>query len=237
MSSLDQTRAPLRKANLASLAHDEILRRITVGELREGEKIVLHDLARSLGVSPIPIREALSRLSAERTVTYEPNRGFRVAPALGPDEVADLFEARLVLELGALEVGMAQVTDAMVAELSLINDRIRRRSYGPRFEDFADFILDNARFHAILVGLPGNPLVQEAYDRLGYHQRIPRTMHGRGIVDAARIVEEHDAIVAALRARDRDGARAALRAHIVDAYDRLPMREAGRAFRPLQAQA
>lgn len=174
----------------ANLAHDGILRRIAAGEPREGEKIVPLALARGLGVSPRPIREALSRPSAERAATQEPNRGFRVAPAPGPDGVVDL---------------------------ALVSDRIRRRSCGPRFEDSSRFILDDARSRATLAGLPGNPLVQEIHGRPGCHPRIPRRMHGTGIVDAARIVGEHDAIVAALRGRDRDGARTALRAHIVDA--------------------
>lgn len=228
-------RTLLRKSNLAVLAHDEIKRRITVGQLKEGEKVVLGDLAGEFGTSIIPIREALARLSAERLVTYEPNKGFRVAPAPTADEIAYLFEARVVMELGALEVGLPNVTPSLIAELEAINDNIRSQSYGTSFEDFEDFINRNARFHELLIGLTQNPLVIDAYQRLSYHERIPRLLHGSGVNDIKRIVVEHDAIIAALATGSLTKARTALRAHIVDAYDRLPQNWPGHSLRPLNA--
>lgn len=224
---------PLRKSNLVTLAHNEIHRRIMVGELREGEKIVLRELADDFGTSMIPLREALARLTAERLVTYEPNKGFRVAPAPDDEEIAYLFEARLVMELGALEIGMDAVTPEIVASLKEINDQIRSQNFGASFNDFKGFISDNARFHAILIGLTGNPLVIDAYQRLGYHERIPLTLHGRGVQDAERIISEHDRIIAALEAHSLDRARAALKAHILDAYERLPVPSGGHSLRPL----
>ena len=226
--------APLRKSNLVTLAHNEIHRRIMVGELREGEKIVLLELANEFGTSMIPLREALARLTAERLVTYEPNKGFRVAPAPDADEIAHLFEARLVMELGALELGMNAVTPTVVAALQAINDRIRAQNYGESFTDFQGFITDNARFHEILVGLTGNPLVIDAYQRLGYHERIPLTLHGRGVQDIGRIISEHDLIISALAAHSLEKARSALKAHILDAYDRLPLPTGGHSLRPLK---
>ncbi len=227
--------APLRRSNLVALAHDEIHRRIMVGELREGVKIVLGDLAREFGTSMIPLREALARLSAERLVTYEPNKGFRVAPAPDAAEIAHLFEARLVMELGALELGLARVTQAVITELTAINDRIRAQTYGASFSDFQSFITENATFHEILIGLTGNPLVLDAYRRLGYHERIPLTLHGRGVQDVARIITEHDAIIAALAEGSLEAARAALKAHILDAYARLASFPGNQSFRPLNA--
>jgi DNA-binding GntR family transcriptional regulator len=234
-SDAPDRRAPLRPANLVSFARDEIHRRIMIGDLAEGAKIVLGDMARDLGVSMIPVREALARLSAERLVVYEPNKGFRVAP--GPDaaEIANLFEARLILEIGAMEMGLAQMRPVDLAELRAINDQIRAQTYGARFEDFQGFITLNARFHAIIVGLPGNPLVTDAYDRLGYHERIPLTMHGKGVRDVTQIVAEHDAIIAAMADGSLDRAREALKAHILDAYDRLPIAAEGHSLRPLKA--
>ena len=243
MSSVARTKAngnsdgrtPLRRSNLVTLAHDEINRRIMVGEMRDGEKLVLADLAREHGISIIPIREALSRLTAERLVTYEPNKGFRIAPAPDADEIAYLFEARVVMELGALEVGLRNVTKEILDELRSINAEIRRQHYGSSFKDFEGFITMNARFHELLIGLTQNPLVKDAYRRLGYHERIPRVLHGRGVQDIERIVAEHDAIIVALAAGSLEKARAALRAHIVDAYERLPQPAAGHPLRPLNA--
>jgi DNA-binding GntR family transcriptional regulator len=228
-------RTVLRKANLTSLAHDEINRRIMVGEMGEGEKVNLTDLARELGTSIIPIREALARLSAERLVIYEPNKGFRVAPAPDAEEIANLFEARIVLELGALDVGIHNVDDQVLGELVAVNDAIRHRHYGKAFEDFSDFIHQNAHFHELLIGLTRNPLVMDAYRRLSYHERIPQLLHGQGVQDIDRIITEHDDIIAALRERSLTKTRKALRAHIVGGYGRLPTRVADHPFRPLKA--
>lgn len=206
-----------------------------VGELREGEKVNLTDLARELGTSIIPIREALARLSAERLVIYEPNKGFRVAPTPDAEEIANLFEARIVLELGALDVGIHNITDDILAQLVAVNDDIRNHHYGKAFEDFAGFIRQNARFHELLIGLTNNPLVLDAYRRLSYHQRIPQLLHGQGVQDLDRIITEHDEIIAALKERSLAKARKALRAHIVGGYGRLPARVANHPFRPLKA--
>ena len=206
-----------------------------VGELHEGEKVNLADLARELGTSIIPIREALARLSAERLVIYEPNKGFRVAPAPDAEEIANLFEARIVLELGALDVGIHNVDDDVLSQMIAVNDDIRTHNYGKDFEDFSGFIHQNARFHELLVGLTNNPLVLDAYRRLSYHQRIPQLLHGQGVQDLDRIITEHDAIIAALKERSLARARTALRAHIVGGYGRLPARVANHPFRPLKA--
>lgn len=219
---------------MVTLAHNEIHRRIMVGEFCEGEKIVLLDLAHEFGTSMIPLREALARLTAERLVIYEPNKGFRVAPAPDANEIAYLFEARLVVELGALEIGMDAVTPAVIVSLKAINDRIRAQNYGQSFNDFKSFIADNANFHEILVGLTGNPLVIDAYRQLRYHERIPLTLHGRGVQDIQRIIAEHDLIISALEAHSLDQARSALKAHILDAYDRLPAPAGGHSLRPLK---
>jgi DNA-binding GntR family transcriptional regulator len=228
-------RTLLRKANLATLAQHEINRRIMVGELAEGAKVNLMDLARELGTSIIPIREALARLSAERLVIYEPNKGFRVAPAPDAEEIANLFEARIVLELGALDVGIHNVDEAVLNELIAVNDDIRNHQYGKDFEDFSDFVHQNARFHELLIGLTNNALVLDAYRRLSYHQRIPLLLHGQGVQDLDVIIAEHDEIIAALKARSLTKARKALRAHIVGGYGRLPARDANHPFRPLKA--
>ena len=216
------------------LSYSEIHRRIMVGDLREGEKINLLELAEEFGTSMIPLREALARLAAERLVIYEPNKGFRVAPAPNASEIAYLFEARLVMELGALEVGIDAVTPTVIADLNKINDHFRIQNYGACFNDFKGFISGNAKFHEILIGLTGNPLIIDAYQRLGYHERIPLTLHGRGVQDIDRIINEHDLIIAALEGRSLDQARSALKAHIIDAYDRLPAPTDGHSLRPLK---
>jgi DNA-binding GntR family transcriptional regulator len=205
---------PLRRSNLVDQIHDELHRRITDRLMPAGQRVVIDKLAAEFGVSLIPVREALARLKVERLVTHEANKGYRIAPAPEPLEMKKLFEARLIVELGALQEGFANLSDGIIAQLDAINERIREGQYGPEFASFRDFIDLNAQFHGIIVGLAENPFIDEAYRMLGYHQRVAQTLYGRGPDNLEMIVREHDAILEALRRRQLNDARAALREHI-----------------------
>lgn len=213
--------AALRSASLADLAHEELHRRIADGALAEDERLVIDRLAREFGTSLNPVREALARLHAERLVTFERNKGYRVAPKPSPLELQQLFEARLILETGAVEEGLRHVTETALAELEAINREIARRRYGKTFEGFHEFVRFNERFHVLLVGLCRNPFIIEAYNHLGYHQRIMHSHHGRGVPDIDRIVGEHEAIIQSLRRADPEAMREAIRGHILGGAQRL----------------
>ena len=80
----------LKTKNLVESVYEELYRRISEGELEAGEKVVIDQLARSFGISLGSIREALARLNAERMVTYERNKGYRIAQAPDATELAEL---------------------------------------------------------------------------------------------------------------------------------------------------
>ncbi len=229
MRSSTNTKAPpapgngglLRRRSLVDLAHEEIQKRITDGILKVDDRLIIDALAREFGTSLIPIREALARLHSERLVTFEANKGYRVAPAADVTELKQLFDARLILELGALERATEETIPETVRELRSINERIAKGRYGKTFSGYVDFVKLNAEFHAAIVHLSRNDFIIEAYERLGYHQRILRTLHGRGVPDVRQIVAEHDAIIDGLRRGSIEETRAALRAHILDAAGRL----------------
>jgi len=83
------------------------------------------------------------------------------------------------------------------------------------------FILANERFHLLLIGLSHNPFVVDAYNRLGYHQRMLQTHYERGDPDAERVIREHDEIILALRTKKPGPVEKALRDHIVSGRSRL----------------
>lgn len=209
------------RGSLVDLAHDELLRLIADGELADGERIVIDRFARSHGTSLIPVREALARLHAEGLVTFERNKGYRVAPRPTLEELERLFEARLVIELGAAELALERCTPEALQDLKAINRLIARGSYGTTFRGFREFVTLNERFHVELVALAHNPPLAEAYRRLGYHQKITRPTYGRGPGDVKRFVREHDEIIHALETRDRAGLRRAVSAHIASGIERF----------------
>lgn len=203
------------------MAYEDIRRRIVDGEIRSGERLVIDRLAKEYGTSIIPVREALARLMASRLLVFEPNYGYRVAPEPGADEIRHGFEARLVLEKGAVELGMPRATREVTDQLRDINERIRKGRYGRTFEGLRQFVEWNQAFHNVLVGLAANPLIDEAYRQLAYHQQTLRYNFGRGIPDLQSIVQEHDRIIHALEDGNRSAAAAELTRHIMGGYERL----------------
>lgn len=210
-----------RRRSLVDLAHEELHKRITDGELAVGQRLVIDQLAGEFGTSLIPVREALARLNAERLVTFEANKGYRVAPAPDQMELRQMFDARLMLEIGSLERGIAALTPEFIAELEEINAQIPKSVHGTTYAGYAEFITLNARFHDAIINLSGNEFIIDAHRRLGYHQRITQALHGRGVPDLGKIVSEHKLIIAALKRRSIDDARLALRNHILGAAGRL----------------
>jgi len=207
--------------SLVDQAYDILYARIADGELPPGERLVISKFALEFGTSAIPVREALARLLATRLVTFEANRGYRVADQPTAEQIRHFFQARLVFETGAVTLGIDNADDALIDRLEDVNDRMARGRYGKDFRGLRAFVDLNEQFHLALVDLAENPLLREGYEHLGYHQQTVRYNFGRGVPDLAQIVAEHREIIAALRERDAERARAALTHHISDGYERL----------------
>src|SRR5260221_5583275 len=85
------------RASLSKVASDQIRGQILAGKLKPGERLVEDKLSAELGVSRVPVREALLALSAQGLVHIEPRRGATVAE-ITPKIVAELVEVRALLE-------------------------------------------------------------------------------------------------------------------------------------------
>lgn len=211
----------LLPSSLVNQAYESLYARIADGVLAPDERLVISKLAEEFKTSAIPVREALARLLATRLVTFEPNRGYRVAPRPTEETIRHFFQMRLVLESGAVDLGIANVDDAVLKEMEALNLRIAEGKYGRDFNGFREFTALNEKFHNLLVGLSANPLLIEAYEQLAdYHQKI-RYNAGIGVPDLSMIAQEHSEIIAALRERDTARARCALASHINDGFGRL----------------
>ena len=90
--------ATVRATSLGKLVRDDVLGMILRGEIKAGERINEPDIAGRLGVSRVPVREALRELQGEGLVVIEPNRGARVR-GIDTGFVENLFEIRTALEV------------------------------------------------------------------------------------------------------------------------------------------
>ncbi|AIJ23889.1 GntR family transcriptional regulator [Amycolatopsis methanolica] len=181
---------------------------IMVGQFRAGEYIRTERLAEELGVSPTPVREALMLLGSEGSVRWEPRRGYRVVP-LTTRDVGDLFRvqafiagelaARAATELRDEELDLLEETQAKLEQAERDGDFDRVETLNYQIHRTINKASDSARL-AVLLGVTVN------YVPLGYYASI------EGWSSAS--AHDHSSIFQALRARDPEGARKAMAAHI-----------------------
>jgi len=190
--------------------YDHLRDEIMGDRLPPGTELSEVALSRELAVSRGPIREAIGRLAAEGLVTVRPRRGAEVR-SITPEELIDSYQVREALEVLAVRLAVPGITDAELAELDELVDRMSEHAKNGAV---GDFFIANVAFHELLCELSGNSKLLEVYRRLaGEIGRFQaRTLALRGSLDGS--VTEHRAILAAIRLRDADKAAELTSAHI-----------------------
>ncbi|AXS41523.1 GntR family transcriptional regulator [Breoghania sp. L-A4] len=167
------------------------------GRLKAGTKLAEHRLAAIFGVSRERIRKVLHRLGAERRIEMIPNRGARV-PRPSLDEIRAVYEAHRVLEAGALVQLVRVLDDAMLARLDahLLEERAAAES-----GDRAASVRLSGAFHLHVVDALDNPELSRFLRDLLSRSSVMVSVY-EPASQSICAVEEHRAIVEALRARD-----------------------------------
>jgi DNA-binding GntR family transcriptional regulator len=210
------TEQGLSVASVVDLTYEAIRERIVSGELARGERVHQEDIARELGVSRTPVREALRRLAAEGLVQMHTNRGARVAD-LDRSGMRAAYEARLVIEPGAARLGAQRRPPEPLRAMraALARQRRGRRGVHARFEA-------NRDFHLALVAAAANPFLDQLAGVL-WVARIGEAIYEAQGESAERMrldADEHEAILDAVeRGRARD-AETLVRRHIAAAIAR-----------------
>ncbi|MBB4685195.1 GntR family transcriptional regulator [Amycolatopsis jiangsuensis] len=192
------TKRPLRGDLLG-----EITARILDGRLADGGRINEVHLARELGVSRTPLREALIGLADRGLLVVAPGRGFLVAP-LDPEEARRLYP--LVAELEALALRWTSPLE--LATLPDALDRIAAELAGPG--GAAELSEVDDRWHALLLSRCGNAHLLRLIEQTKPLLKRYETRYFGGQARAAESVAEHRAIAAALREGDLPAASALL---------------------------
>jgi DNA-binding GntR family transcriptional regulator len=202
---------------------DRLREQILSGAVTPGEWLRQERLAQQYGVSQTPVREALKQLSSEGLLEHVPYRGIRVVQFTLTD-VSDLYECRMFIEGMAARHAASRITEAQVAELREVFERMKAR-LGPRY--IAEYRELNRRFHTIVFDASGRSLLVRTLAQMwagfpsmlwsNFARTSAAPLPGRAKSD----VEEHGAILAALEAHDPDAAESATRRHIQHAKDLL----------------
>lgn len=207
------------RADLVDDVYEAIKAWIMDSVQEPGVRANIDALARSLQVSPTPVREALARLDAEGFVVKERSKGYTVVPPLTEPEVADLYEFRLLLEPWAAgraaERCDASVAEALRAELATCADPPDDLGYAA-YRAVADH---DERFHDLILSAAGNVEARRAFARTHCHVHLFRLSYGRGM--GMQAIAEHRTVADAITAGDVEAAAAAMRTHLQRSSERI----------------
>lgn len=150
----------LPRASLADLVYERLAALILAGELESGSDVNLSDIARELGVSAIPVREAVVRLGCEGLVRCETNRR-AIVEEFKRDRVIENFQLREFLEAGATRLAAERIEDDELAALRELDRQIEQLSDKP--ENATELFAFEDKFHQKLVSASRNQLLVREY--------------------------------------------------------------------------
>ena len=181
----------------SEMVYRELRSHILSGQYSAGYRLVLDQVARELGVSPVPVREAVRRLEAEGLVTFTRNVGAEVA-GIDTEDYADTMQVLAYLEGAATSIGASHLGPEELERASELNEQMRHlqgTDFSPvRFTEL------NERFHQVLCGACPNArmleLLQREWQRMSFIRRssfviMPNRSHAS--------VAEHDEILRLVR--------------------------------------
>jgi DNA-binding GntR family transcriptional regulator len=211
-----KNRAPggVSRQVLADHVYEALLVALMDGRLEAGTPVSIDGMARELDVSPTPVREALARLEATGMVRRMALRGYRVAPLFTPEELADLMDARLVIEPANAFMACKQADQELTGQLQQAIEDLKAAPRGPSFAEFRAYWEADERFHRLIAESADNQFLLSAYNALGGQVQRFRFFGGLGVTDADYAIAEHTEILKAFEAGDAGLARQKMIDHI-----------------------
>lgn len=191
-------------------AYHYLLEEIRSGRLGGGTHVVADRIAQILGISRMPVREAIRQLSSEGFMTIRSNRG-AVVTSLGRDEIAEIYEMRAVLEGFAMRLVAERIDGQGIDEAEIALQRLDRAR-----EDVDWFITAHDQFHDVLLEYCPRPRLVAEIRRIRRATEPYLRMTLRVSSTAVQnTTAEHTEVLETIRTRDPDAAEAGMRRHIL----------------------
>lgn len=197
----------------SAYAYDEIRSRIADGRLEPGTRLRLRELGLELGLSEMPVREALRMLQRDGMVEIQDHRGATVTE-ISFDDVVDQISTRMWLEALAVESSVPKLDATALRRAEVAYEKL---SEGAALGDPGGFSIANRAFHEALEGGASPALtemIQTLWDRAGVSRR-QRSLFGFEPQRMERAQVEHRKLLDAATGADALGARNAMIAHRV----------------------
>jgi DNA-binding GntR family transcriptional regulator len=187
-----------KKATAQDTALKSVRKLLASGKLKPGQQIIQDALASRLGVSRVPVREALKTLQAEGRVIHDPHRGYFVAE-LNSEDLAEIYHLRAILEDEALRIGIPKATNADVTAIQGFNeDSIVAGLKG----DLPQMATLNRKFHMTIYRLCDEVrlinLIENLWDSLDAYRVLFLTDSS----NRERTNDEHARLIQAVKQKD-----------------------------------
>ncbi|MBS0340994.1 MAG: GntR family transcriptional regulator [Proteobacteria bacterium] len=194
--------------------HDEVAsslrEEIFAGRLPPGSFVDEAALCARLEISRTPLREALKVLTAEGLLRHEPRRGCFVNEVTQRD-LDEIFPVIALLEGRCAYEAAAKANDADIAALAVLHDKLERHAKAHRINEY---YATNYAIHEAIILLADNRWLAQVIADLRKILKLARLQQLRAPGRLEQSLSEHLAVFAALKARDSEGAEAAMRTHL-----------------------
>jgi DNA-binding GntR family transcriptional regulator len=220
---------PVARRALRDSVYEVLLERVMDGSSPAGSSLNIDSLARQLGVSPTPVREALAQMEHTGLVSRVALKGYRVADPLSDEQMEELVDARAAIELAAVEKAVARHAD-LLADLRVAHAhhvlsahrirRLRQEGPAPGFTDLREYFAADWNFHLVIMRGSGNRYLLQMAESLSAHVHRLRQTIDHEVYDVDQAVAEHAAVLAAFESGDPAAPAAAMRAHLAGVASR-----------------
>lgn len=206
---------PVGRQPLNQQIYESLKQSILLGNLQPGTKLNETQVARQMGTSTTPVREAFRLLAAEGFLKIEPWKG-AVVQEYSTDEIMEVFQCREVLETLALELTISRLAGAPDREAAL--ERIGKEIALSEEDALSGFVDRNSGIHDFWIRGSGNHRLMALMDSLSDVLLHDRNVSAMDEDRRREIIQEHRQIFEAVRKLDQEAARAALVRHIQNGY-------------------
>lgn len=200
-----QNHRPLRE-----MVYEELKMQILTGAIIPGTRMMEVELAKEIGVSRTPIREAIRKLEKEGLVTIEPRRG-AYASQISTEDMVDILEVRQNMEGLAAFFAASRMTPEQLEELKEVSELYNE---AVKTGEMEEMIKHDTRFHRIIVESCNNKILMKMIEQLQELVLRFRYIYYDNFKRAENMPDEHYEILHAIETGDADAARYAADVHI-----------------------
>lgn len=207
-------------ARVGDQAYDALHNAIVTGEYEAGRRLQIRDLAADLGISVMPVREAIKRLEEVGLVETQPYSG-AVVKELSRDELLQIYAVRGLLEVEAARLGVLNLEASEIAHLKQLNDKLRDAI---KRNDVIEYLNLDEEMLTIVYAASGNVVLMDHIRSLWDRCRFFKIMGARGELSEdiiAKLLEYQPALIEAVEAGDSAAAAQVTQASIESAMQRI----------------